>query len=86
MLGSYKILQTPGVIVFLPEGDHGPGMYRQVFIDGRELPKDPNPTWQGYSVGHWEGDTFFLFGFGWEKHVWMIDTDDRPVGRYDFHV
>jgi hypothetical protein len=46
MLGSYKILQTPGAIAFLPEGDHGPGAYRQVFVDGRELPKDLNPTWQ----------------------------------------
>ncbi len=31
------------------------GAYRQIFLDGRELPKDPNPTWWGYSVGHWEG-------------------------------
>ena len=28
--------------------------YRQIFTDGRELPKDPNPTWSGYSVGKWE--------------------------------
>jgi hypothetical protein len=71
MLGSYKIQQTPGVIAFLPEGDHGPGMYRQVFIDGRELPKDPNPTWQGYSVGHWEGDTLVVESSGFNDRTWL---------------
>ena len=30
--------------------------YRQIFLDGRELPRDPNPNWMGYSVGHWEGE------------------------------
>ena len=47
MLGPYKILQTPGVIAFLPEGFYGPAVYRQVFVDGRELPQNANPTWQG---------------------------------------
>jgi uncharacterized protein YuzE len=34
--------------------------YRQIFLDGRELPKDSNPAWMGYSVGHWEGDTLVV--------------------------
>src|SRR4030095_8764407 len=32
------------------------GMHRAIFMDGRSLEPDPNPTWMGYSVGHWEGD------------------------------
>ena len=31
--------------------------YRQIFTDGRPLPNDPNPSWNGYSSGKWEGDT-----------------------------
>ena len=49
-----KIVQTPSLVIFLYEYQT---LFRQVFIDGRGLPEDPNPTWMGYSVGHWEGDT-----------------------------
>ena len=33
-------------------------IWRTIWTDGRPLPKDPDPSWLGYSVGHWEGDTF----------------------------
>jgi len=49
-LDTSKILQTPGVIAFLSYD----GTFRQILTDGRALPEDPNPTWQGYSVGHWD--------------------------------
>ena len=49
-----KIVQTPHVVVMLYEYQT---LYRQIFTDGRTLPEDPNPTWMGYSVGHWEGET-----------------------------
>jgi hypothetical protein len=44
----------PGVTVILYEGFT---TFRQIFTDGRELPKDPQPSWLGYSVGKWDGDT-----------------------------
>ena len=48
----WKIVETPPYIYFLFEGNiHS---YRQIFMDGRAHPKDPNPTWYGHSVGHWE--------------------------------
>src|SRR5262249_841441 len=50
-----KIIQTPSVVVILYEAYNH---YRQVFTDGRPLPRDPQPAWLGYSVGRWEGDTF----------------------------
>jgi hypothetical protein len=51
-----KIIQTPDVMLFLFESRT---IYRQVFTDGRPLPpEDVNPTWMGYSIGRWEGDTF----------------------------
>jgi hypothetical protein len=52
-----KIVQTPGLIMMLSEVD---ATYRQIFTDGRELPKDPQPSWLGYSVGKWEKDTFVV--------------------------
>ena len=48
---------APDIVVVLYEAVHA---YRQIFTDGRALPKDPNPNWMGYSVGRWEGDTFVV--------------------------
>jgi len=67
--GSYvaKIVETPGLIVMLRESL----TYRQVFLDGRELPKDPNPAWMGYSVGRWEGDTLVVESTGYTDRKWL---------------
>jgi hypothetical protein len=53
-----KVVQTPDVMIFLYESRT---IYRQVFTDGRPLPPaDVQPTWMGYSVGRWDGDTFVV--------------------------
>ncbi len=57
----FKIIQTRGVTVVLYEVD---STHRQIYTDGRKLPADLNPTWLGYSVGHWEGDTFVVDSAG----------------------
>jgi hypothetical protein len=62
-----KILQTPDVIAFLSYD----GTYRQILMDGRGLPVDPNPTWQGYSVGHWDGDTLMVESAGFNDKTWL---------------
>jgi len=49
----YKIVQTSALIVILFDGQGMP-LPRQIFTDGRPLPKLSNPSWMGYSVGHWE--------------------------------
>jgi hypothetical protein len=51
---TFKIIQTPQEIVVLPEDGDPP---RQIYTDGRSMPKDPQPSWMGYSVGQWQGDT-----------------------------
>jgi hypothetical protein len=53
----FKIIQTRGVTVVMYEVDN---THRQIYTDGRKLPADPQPSWLGYSVGHWEGDTFVV--------------------------
>ena len=71
----WKIVQTPGLIIILYESRT---IYRQIFMDGRSLPKDPNPTWQGYSVGHWDGDTLVVETSGSNGKAWL-DTNGHPV-------
>jgi hypothetical protein len=52
--------------------------YRQIMTDGRPLPKDPNPTWNGYSVGHWEGDTLVVETAGFRDDLWL-DASGNPL-------
>jgi hypothetical protein len=63
-----KVIQTPDVMIFLHESRT---IYRQVFTDGRPLPKDPQPAWMGYSVGRWEGDTFIVDTIGQNGKTWL---------------
>lgn len=70
----YKIFQQRGVTVILYEGFT---TFRQIFTDGRELPKDPQPSWFGYSVGKWDGDTFVVDTIGINDRTWM-DNAGRP--------
>ena len=77
VLGMYRILQTQQIIALLPEGYYGPSSYRPIFVDGRELPENPNPTWQGYSVGHWDGDTLVVESSGFNELTWL-DLGGHP--------
>jgi len=71
----YKFLQLPGLVIILYEAFT---QYRQVFMDGRELPKDPNPTWLGYSVGKWDGDTLVVESAGYNGKAWL-DQQGHPL-------
>ena len=70
-----KIVHTPALLVFLMERN---ASYRQVFLDGRPLPKDPNPSWNGYSTAHWEGDTLVVESNGFLDHNWL-DRSGSPL-------
>jgi hypothetical protein len=68
-----KIVQTPALLVML-----NPDLtYRQIFMDGRALEAAPNPTWMGYSVGRWDGDTLVVDSFGFNDRTWL-DHDGHP--------
>lgn len=68
-----KIIQTPTMLVML----FNDLTYRQVFIDGRPLPNDPNPTWMGYSIGRWDADTLVIESAGYNDRTWL-DSDGHP--------
>jgi len=70
-----KMIQVPGLLVILNEHN---ASYRQIFTDGRPLPDDPNPTWNGYSSAKWEGDTLVVQTIGFRDGLWL-DTGGSPL-------
>jgi hypothetical protein len=71
----YKILQSPGLVVILYESRM---IFRQIFTDGRPLPVDAQPTWQGYSIGRWDEDTFVVDTTGFNGKTWL-DMAGHPA-------
>ena len=71
----FKILQLPGLVVILYETGY---LFRQIFTDGRPLPKDPQPAWLGYSVGKWEGDTLVVDTIGFQDQGWLDGNKGHP--------
>ena len=65
----FKILQTPQVTAILYESRT---QFRQILTDGRPLPKEIDwPTWQGFSIGRWDGDTFVVESAGFNGKAWL---------------
>jgi hypothetical protein len=69
-----KIVHTAEGVTILQEYM---GQYRQIFLDGRPLPTDPEPTFKGYSVGKWEGDTLVVETIGYKEN--WLDGQGRPL-------
>ena len=70
-----KAVHNPKLLVLLYEVN---AMYRQIFIDGRPLPVDPTPGWNGYSTARWEGDTLVVQTAGFRDNLWL-DTNGSPM-------
>jgi len=71
----FKIVQQPELVAILYEAF---GQYRQIFLDGRKLQDDPNPTWLGYSKGRWDGDTLVVETTGFNGKAWL-DQAGHPA-------
>ncbi len=69
-----EIIQIPGRVLILHDDDH---LVRQIWMDGRKLPQDPDPTWMGYSVGRWDGDTLVIDTIGLTERSWL-DSQAHP--------
>ena len=70
-----KIIQLPGLVVILKETN---ASYRQIFTDGRPLPEIDQPSFDGYSVGKWEGDTLVVETTGFKDGLWL-DRNGSPM-------
>jgi hypothetical protein len=71
----WKIVQTPDLIIIVHEAF---SLWRQVFLDGRKLAPNANPSWLGYSTGHWEGDTLVVDTRGFNGKTWL-DQVGKPT-------
>jgi hypothetical protein len=68
----FQFVEAPGRMLQFFEREHE---YRSIWTDGRSLPKDPDPTWYGYAIGHWEGDdTFVTEASGFNDRTWLGAT------------
>ena len=68
-----RIVQTPALVAMLfSDGNH-----REIWMDGRTLESDPNPTWMGYSIGRWDGDVLVVESNGYTDRSWL-DFDGHP--------
>jgi hypothetical protein len=65
--GWKRILQTPTAIAILNDDL----TYRVIFMDGRTLEANPAPSWMGYSVGRWDGDTLIVDSVGFNDKTWL---------------
>ena len=70
-----KAIHTPTLLALLYEVN---AMYRQIFIDGRPLPDDPTPAWNGYSTARWDGDTLVVQTAGFRDDLWL-DMSGSPM-------
>jgi hypothetical protein len=77
----FKIFQTPKATVMYCELD---GTFRQIYTDGRKLPVDPFPSWMGYSIGKWEGDTLVVDTAGFNDKTWLDVRVEERFHRRDF--
>ncbi len=77
MVYAFKIVQTPREVVMIGEAQEPP---RQIYLDGRGLPKDPDPSWMGYSVGKWDNDTLVVQTTGFNEEGWL-DNAGHPRGQ-----
>lgn len=64
----FKVIQTPTEVILLYERSHD---FREVYMDGREHPKDLDPSWWGHSIGKYDGDTLVVDSVGFNDKTWL---------------
>ncbi len=67
--GMRRFLQTPAMLAILNDDL----TYRQIYMDGRAPESSPNPSWMGYSVGHWDKNTLVVESNGFNDRTWILD-------------
>ncbi len=77
MVYAFKMVQTPSELIVIGESQEPP---RQIYLDGRSLPKDPDPSWMGYSTGKWDNDTLVVQTTGFNEEGWL-DNVGHPRGQ-----
>jgi len=88
MLITHNTMQfaiTPGIIYMLGESDGS--RLRRIYTDGRPHPDDPDLTFHGHSIGHWEGDTLVIYTIGIKPQAWLAISESQGVPNSgDMHI
>jgi carboxypeptidase family protein len=71
----FELVQGQQMMILVSDDD-SPG-FHQIYLDGRQHPKDPNPAWYGHNIGRWDGDTLVIDRVGFDERVWL-DQDSHP--------
>jgi hypothetical protein len=82
---ALEILFTPGRVTMLGESDGN--RLRRIYTDGRSHPADPDPSFHGHSIGHWEGDTLVVDTIGIFPQTYIAVSEAVGVpNNGDLHV
>ena len=82
---AMEIAFTPGRIYMFGESDSN--RLRRIYTDGRPHPEDPDLTFHGHSIGHWEGDTLVVDTVAIKPQVWLAVGESIGVpNNGDMHV
>jgi hypothetical protein len=83
-IGLIQIVQSPKTIAILFEAAPGP-VYRLIYTDGRQHPKDLDTSYFGHSIGHWEGDTLVVDTVGLNDETWLGVGQDGADNHTSLH-
>ena len=82
---AFEVLFTPGRVTILGEGDGN--RLRRIYTDGRPHPADPDPSFHGHSIGHWEGGTLVIDTIGLLPQVYLAVNEAVGVpNNGDMHI
>ncbi len=65
---AFQIIQIPGQVLVLYNFEHE---VRRIYMDGRQHPKPLALTWNGHSIGKWDGDTLVVDTVGLRDETWL---------------
>ena len=74
-----KFIHTPSLLVALLEYENP--SHREIFLDGRNHPKDLEAGWTGHSIGKWDGDTLVVDTVGFNDKSWLMIPGQPPQGH-----
>jgi hypothetical protein len=82
---AMEFLFTPGRVTILGESDGN--RLRRIYTDGRSHPEDPDPTFHGHSIGHWEGDVLVVDTVGVIPQAYIAINEAAGVpNNGDMHI
>lgn len=68
---GFEIIDQPENKVLYMMFVGGPHTFRTIYMDGREHPKNVEPSFFGHSVGHWEGESLVIDSVGFNEKFWL---------------